>query len=100
MKQPVDDAREQMDYPVSGPPASVAAGRRPPPTILVAVGVFVVAAGLVLIAIAWGTTAGTTNPALQMPYVISAGLTGLALVGIGLLLTTHVVRWRDADEMR
>jgi hypothetical protein len=46
-------------------------------------GLAVVAAGLVLIAVAWGDAAGTEIVGDQLPYVMSAGLVGLALVCIG-----------------
>ncbi|MBV8693104.1 MAG: hypothetical protein JOY57_15715, partial [Actinobacteria bacterium] len=56
-------------------------GNSPAPTFI---GVAVAIAGFVLIMIAWGQVAGETQVYLQMPYVISAGLTGLALVMVGL----------------
>jgi hypothetical protein len=61
-------------------------------------GVAVSAAGLVLIAIAWGRTAGLTNVALQTPYVISAGFTGLGLIVVGLTLVSISAKGADAAE--
>jgi len=61
-------------------------------------GVVVSTAGLVLIAIAWGRTAGLTQVALQTPYVISAGFTGLGLVVVGLALVSVTVKQADAAE--
>ena len=61
-------------------------------------GVVVSTAGLVLIAIAWGRTAGLTQVALQTPYVISAGFTGLGLVVVGLALVSITVKQADAAE--
>lgn len=60
------------------------------------VGIAVTAIGFVLIAIAWGTVAGETNVALQMPYLVSGGITGLALVMVGLTVVSVAARRRDA----
>ena len=68
------------------------------PNLMTWLGVIVCAAGLVLIAIAWGRTAGLTNVALQTPYVISAGFTGLGLVVVGLTLVSIAAKRADAAE--
>jgi hypothetical protein len=68
------------------------------PNLATWVGVAVSAAGLVLIAIAWGRTAGLTNVALQTPYVVSAGFTGLGLVVVGLTLVSISAKRADAAE--
>lgn len=60
------------------------------------VGIAVTAIGFVLIAIAWGTVAGETNVALQMPYLVSGGIAGLALVMVGLTVVSIAARRRDA----
>lgn len=60
------------------------------------VGIAITAIGFVLIAIAWGTVAGETNVALQMPYLVSGGITGLALVMVGLTVVSVAARRRDA----
>jgi hypothetical protein len=59
-------------------------------------GIVVAALGFVLIAIAWGAVAGETNVALQMPYLVSGGITGLALVMVGLTVVSVAARRRDA----
>lgn len=59
-------------------------------------GIAVTLGGFVLIAIAWGAIAGETNVALQMPYLVSGGITGLALVMIGLTIISVASRRRDA----
>ncbi|HUR51643.1 MAG TPA: hypothetical protein VMZ11_05930 [Mycobacteriales bacterium] len=61
-------------------------------------GVVVSAAGLVLIAVAWGRTAGLVNVGLQTPYVVSAGFTGLGLVVVGLTLVSIAAKRADAQE--
>lgn len=60
------------------------------------VGIAVAAVGFVLIAIAWGAVAGQTNVALQMPYLVSGGIAGLALVMVGLTIVSVAARRRDA----
>ena len=60
------------------------------------VGIAITAIGFVLIAIAWGTVAGETNVALQMPYLVSGGIAGLALVMVGLTVVSVAARRRDA----
>jgi hypothetical protein len=68
------------------------------PNLGIWAGVVVATAGLVLIAIAWGRTAALTNVALQTPYVVSAGFTGLGLVVVGLTLVSITVKQADAAE--
>ena len=65
----------------------------PVPTYL---GVAVTAVGFVLIAFGWGAVAGQTNVALQMPYLVSGAITGLALVMVGLTVISVAARRRDA----
>ena len=65
----------------------------PVPTYL---GIGVAAVGFVLIAFAWGAVAGETNVALQMPYLVSGGITGLALVMVGMTVVSVAARRRDA----
>ena len=68
------------------------------PNLGIWAGVAVATVGLILIAVAWGRTAGLTNVALQTPYVVSAGFTGLGLVVIGLTLVSITVKRADAAE--
>jgi hypothetical protein len=63
-------------------------------------GLLVTAAGFVLITVAWGETAGEIDVPLQLPYVMSAGLVGLALVCIGVTLVAIDVRLRDSAARR
>lgn len=60
------------------------------------VGIAVAALGFVLIAVAWGAVAGQTNVALQVPYLVSGGIAGLALVMVGLTVISVAARRRDA----
>jgi hypothetical protein len=59
-------------------------------------GVVVVAVGFALIGLAWARVAALLNVGLQMPYVVSAGFVGLALVMVGLVLVNLAARRRDA----
>ena len=60
------------------------------------IGVAVTVIGFVLILIAWGQTAGEVNVALQVPYLISAGLTGLGLVMVGVTIVNISAKRRDS----
>jgi hypothetical protein len=63
------------------------------------VGIAVAAAGFVLIAYAWGKVAGiANNVALQLPYIVSGGLTGLGLVMVGVTIVNVAAKRRDALE--
>ena len=62
------------------------------------IGVGVAVVGFVLILIAWGQVAGETQVYLQVPYLVSAGLTGLALVMVGLTIVNVAAKQRDAAD--
>ena len=62
------------------------------------VGVVVVAVGFVLIGIAWSQIAALTVVSLQMPYLVSAGFTGLALVMVGLIIINVAAKRQDGAE--
>jgi hypothetical protein len=68
------------------------------PNIGTYVGVLLIAAGAVLIAVAWGKVAGLTNVGLQMPYVVSAGFTGLGLIASGLTVVNVSAKLNDSRE--
>lgn len=63
-------------------------------------GLAITGAGLVGIFIAWVKTAGLLNVALQLPYVVSGGLTGLGLVIVGMAVVDIAVRRQDSHERR
>jgi hypothetical protein len=63
-------------------------------------GLAVISGGFILIAVAWGRTAGLTDVGLQMPYVMSAGFTGLGLICSGITLVAIDARLRDAAARR
>jgi drug/metabolite transporter (DMT)-like permease len=59
-------------------------------------GLLLVAAGFVMITVAWGKTAGQIDVPLQLPYVMSAGLVGLALVCVGVTFIAIDARVRES----
>lgn len=59
-------------------------------------GVVLAAIGGILLTIAWGKTAGLTVVSLQIPYLISAGFTGVALVTVGLTVINLSAKHADA----
>ncbi len=61
-------------------------------------GIVVALVGFVLIVITWGEVAALTNVALQLPYLVSGGLTGLALVMVGMTIVNVQARRRDVAE--
>jgi hypothetical protein len=62
------------------------------------IGVGVAIIGFVLILIAWGQVAGETQVYLQIPYLVSAGLTGVGLVMVGLTIVNVAAKQRDAAD--
>lgn len=69
---------------------------RPVRATLTFVGVGVGAAGFLAIAYAWGKVAGLTAVPLQVPYLVSGGLTGLGLVLVGVTLVNLQAKREDA----
>lgn len=76
-------------------PASALLAR---PERLTLVGLGLVVTGCLLLLVAWGKTAGAPNVGLQMPYLASAGLGGLALIAIGLTAVSLGTRLGDAQR--
>ena len=62
------------------------------------VGLILVAAGFGLIAYTWGETAALLDVALQIPYLVSGGLTAIGLILVGLLVVNVAVKRREALE--
>ena len=85
-------------------PASTGAGRRLPTWLrpgspgLTYIGVGVAVVGFLLILLAWGQVAGETQVYLQVPYLVSAGLSGIGLVMVGLTIVNVSAKQRDAAD--
>ena len=69
---------------------------RATPHLVTWIGVGVTTIGMVLLVVAWGKVAGLTNVGLQMPYLVSAGFTGVALVLVGLTIVNIDAKRADA----
>lgn len=63
-------------------------------------GLTLAAAGFAAIFYTWGKVAGLVNVAQQMPYLISGGLAGLALIIVGVVVVDVSVRREDSHERR
>ena len=63
------------------------------------VGLATAGLGFVLLLVGWGQVAGETAVALQLPYVVSAGLIGLALVMTGIVVVTVQAKRRDSATL-
>jgi hypothetical protein len=79
-----------------GPLTTRVPALRPLSPVPTYIGIAVAAIGFVAILIAWGQTAGETNVALQIPYLVSAGLTGLGLIMVGVTIVSVAAKRRDA----
>jgi len=62
------------------------------------VGIVVVLVGFGLIALTWAEVAALTNVALQLPYLVSAGFSGLGLIMVGVVLVGVAARRQDSAE--
>lgn len=71
---------------------------RLPSSRLTAVGLVLVLAGFLLIGTAWWQTALRDTVAFQLPYLVSAGLTGVSLVLLGATALNIDARRRDAMD--
>ena len=61
-------------------------------------GLILVGAGFTAIGITWGKVAGELQVALQLPYLVSGGLTGLGLIIVGATMLNLAVKRRDAAK--
>ncbi len=83
--------------------ASLSRGQQPARDLLargcVFGGIFLGVAGLALITFGWAKVAGLAIVVLQIPYLISAGLTGLALVIVSVALIYVGVKRKDSNDV-
>ena len=62
-----------------------------------------VAAGLIVLTFGWVGASGTRKTADQLPYIISGGILGLFLLGVGATLWLSADlrdEWRSLQEIR
>lgn len=59
-------------------------------------GVVAIVAGFAVIAFVWGRVAALTAVPLQLPYLVSGGLTALGLIMVGVLLVNIQTKLADA----
>ncbi|HZU71354.1 MAG TPA: hypothetical protein VE990_01160 [Acidimicrobiales bacterium] len=74
--------------------------RRPTSPALVYAGAGAIAIGFLLIGIGWYQVSGLANVALQMPYLVSAAMTGLGLIVIGVTAIAIAAKRQEAAERR
>jgi hypothetical protein len=65
----------------------------------VTAGVALAVAGVVAIFLAWNGAAGVDHVQGQIPYLISGGLVGLALIGAGLMVVNVQARRQDTADV-
>ena len=90
----------QVGARLAGPFRRTAAAVRAVPHVATYFGLALTLAGGVLLVVAWGKVAGLTNVGLQMPYLVSAGCTGLALVAVGLTVVNLAAKHEDSVRRR
>ena len=97
VEKALDAATVDLDAPQERrlrPPTWLRAGS----PALTYIGIGVAMIGFVLILVAWGQVAGETQVYLQVPYLVSAGLTGVGLVMVGLTIVNVAAKQRDAAD--
>lgn len=60
-----------------------------------ALGAITLLAGVVAVFVAWFGVSGTLDPGKQMPYLVSGGLGGAALIAVGMTLFLSLEHARD-----
>jgi hypothetical protein len=61
-------------------------------------GLLLIGVGFASIGVTWGRVAGELQVALQLPYLVSGGLTGIGLVITGATMVNIAVKRRDAAK--
>ena len=88
----------ELDAPVPPPARRLPPWLRPGAPAVTYIGVGLAVLGFLLILLAWGQVAGETQVYLQIPYLVSAGLTGVGLVMVGLTIVNVAAKQRDAAD--
>ena len=84
--------------PIARPKSRLTVLLEPTSPALTILGVVLLVAGFSLIAVGWYETSGLNSVGLQMPYLVSAALTGLALVVMGVAAIAIAARRHDSDR--
>jgi hypothetical protein len=74
----------------------VRAWLRDPVAVILITGAVLVAAGFLALLLGWRGAAGTLNIPVQLPYLVSGGIGGIALIGMGLGLCNLAASRREA----
>ena len=99
-REPLPEERPQASRRFTDPSRRLAT-LRAIPQLATWVGIGLIAVGLGLIVLAWGRTAALgNNVGWQVPYVISAGFSGVALVLVGLTVINIDVKRTESAERR
>lgn len=61
-------------------------------------GILLIAAAFGVLAFTWGRVAGTVNVGLQLPYLVSGGISALAMIVVGATLINAAVKRQDATS--
>lgn len=59
-------------------------------------GVVLIGLAFLVLAFTWGRVANTVNVGLQMPYLVSGGITALGMIVVGATLINAAVKRQDA----
>jgi hypothetical protein len=89
-----DQGAEALAKPPRRLPISLAA-MSPTPIVI---GIVLCAVGFVLIAYCWSQVGLRMAVADQVPYIVSAGFTGMGLILVGAMIVSIQVRRRDAEQ--
>jgi hypothetical protein len=70
------------------------------PGIATWIGVALIAAGAIVVAVGWARSAGITEVGRQIPILISAGFTGLGLLVVGVTIVNLSAKAQESQRRR
>ncbi|HEV7865679.1 MAG TPA: hypothetical protein VGR20_23490 [Acidimicrobiia bacterium] len=62
-------------------------------------GTLIAAAGIIALVLGWGGLSDAPVLSAQLPYIVSGGLFGLALLGVGLMLVMESAFGRERQRL-
>ena len=68
------------------------------PGITTWIGVGLIAVGAIVVAVGWAKSAGLTEVGRQVPYLISAGFTGIGLLVVGITLVNLTAKAQESKR--